>query len=575
VITIQLSELLPSLTTSGVSESSAIVSSESDSSSSQAIGTGQASQPNVYLSTAQDDLDVTESDGSNVTAATDIVMSTSPILQTALSMQNSMSSLEIATSLNLEVGNNSTHLTVTAQNEKSDANFDAVSSASFFSSEIRTAQETKVSSAFSALVVLNKSVHATTPDSSFSSTMPHYEMSKNSPIETQVEKTHFTGSLPSLTALLSAVPDTIFDLSSTNPPSLNSASKMTVVNGSTQWNSTEHMSLPETTGVRIASSDSMPEAVTTSLFADHAVSTSQLYEPLQLATQSSGEIELITSPAVSISTNGSWNSSRYTTEITASSAPRTSLPTQTSAAPFYFTVIMPMTGAEFRSLSFKFIAAVAAAANCNQSWVQVIAVRETNGRRLQESSIEVDTKILLPPELNTNSFSSPAHLLTQERIDKSLSVQGLPPSLGVKLEPVLGVSAIKITLATGVSTVAKYSQTPAPSAIQSPSAALIGGVVGGSMLLLAICWSVAVQCHVRTCSVRPKACPKVYSAPTFVPAEALLHYPAVSDAPDITSPNSDADNSSISSISSDLVWTAVNVQGSRTPSPTIYSRNAC
>ena len=158
-----------------------------------------------------------------------------------------------------------------------------------------------------------------------------------------------------------------------------------------------------------------------------------------------------------------------------------------------FTVVLPMTPALFHASESKYIAAVASAANCSISWVIILAIRDSSQGRRQVGSIAVDTEINDP--LNDNNPQVAEPILTQHKLDNSLQLQGLPPSLGFTIVAPFAGSQQTIILTN--STVAEL-QTPSP--LDSKGAAnLIAGVVGGVVSFVVVILGIMAFCRARLC----------------------------------------------------------------------------
>jgi hypothetical protein len=153
--------------------------------------------------------------------------------------------------------------------------------------------------------------------------------------------------------------------------------------------------------------------------------------------------------------------------------------------PILFTVVMPMTMDQFKSAESQFIAAVASAAGCNQSWVRIVDVRESTQDRRQARSILIDTAIDIPPASQRGSqgasVSGSLPVLTLSSLDSSLQQQGLPASLGIQFstpqdylttaDQVRNATQIKEVNASGV-----------PPAASVPAAGVSqAGIIGGSI----------------------------------------------------------------------------------------------
>jgi hypothetical protein len=142
-----------------------------------------------------------------------------------------------------------------------------------------------------------------------------------------------------------------------------------------------------------------------------------------------------------------------------------------------FSVVLGMTKGEFAPMESKFIAAVAAAANCNQEQVSVQSVHDyiSQGRRLQISAIEVDTVI----RSLQYSGLAPAMLITVEVLDQNLKLQGLPTALSLKFNTGLISSSANLFVTSKALASASSDGTPVP--VQQATTALMAGTIGAAV----------------------------------------------------------------------------------------------
>ena len=234
----------------------------------------------------------------------------------------------------------------------------------------------------------------------------------------------------------------------------------------------------------VVSTPSLPAAATSSLPAIFA-STVHSYPYFSAATES-GTVH--SSSYFAAATDQGTSESNILSHVSSKGTTPISMETD-----LQFTVVLPMTPALFHASESKYIAAVASAANCSISWVIILAIRDSSQGRRQVGSIAVDTEINDP--LNDNNPQVAEPILTQHKLDNSLQLQGLPPSLGFTIVAPFAGSQQTIILTN--STVAEL-QTPSP--LDSKGAAnLIAGVVGGVVSFVVVILGIMAFCRARLC----------------------------------------------------------------------------
>ena len=189
---------------------------------------------------------------------------------------------------------------------------------------------------------------------------------------------------------------------------------------------------------------------------------------------------------------GRGNASSYSLEVTQQPSTsnedvKSSAGTSTayaSSPEVQFTVVLPMTVEEFRTSEPKFIAAVASAAGCNQSWVLILAVRASTAARRQASSVAVDTEIVVPPSSQASpgvSGSGPLPTLTLESLDSSLRQQGLPASLGITYGSAGSTKVASESSASSPNATDLALRLQSPGPAQPAGQANLGAAIGGSI----------------------------------------------------------------------------------------------
>ena len=234
----------------------------------------------------------------------------------------------------------------------------------------------------------------------------------------------------------------------------------------------------------VVSTPSLPAAATSSLPAIFASTVHS--SPYFSAATESGRVH--SSSYFAAATDQGTSESNILSHVSSKGTTPISMETD-----LQFTVVLPMTPALFHASESKYIAAVASAANCSISWVIILAVRATSQGRRQVGSIAVDTEIKDP--FHDNNPQVPEQILTQDKLDNSLQLQGLPPSLGFTIVAPFAGSQQTIILTN--STVAEL-QTPSP--LDSKGAAnLIAGVVGGVVSFVVVILGIMAFCRARLC----------------------------------------------------------------------------
>ena len=235
----------------------------------------------------------------------------------------------------------------------------------------------------------------------------------------------------------------------------------------------------------VVSTPSLPAAATSSLPAIFASTVHS--SPYFSAATESGRVH--SSSYFAAATDQGTSESNILSHVSSKGTTPISMETD-----LQFTVVLPMTPASFHASESKYIAAVASAANCSISWVIILAVRATSQGRRQVGSIAVDTEIKDP--FHDNNPQVPEQILTQDKLDNSLQLQGLPPSLGFTIvAPFVGSQQTMILPNT---TVAEL-QTPSP--LDSKGAAnLVAGVVGGVVSFVVVILGIMAFFRARLCA---------------------------------------------------------------------------
>ena len=183
---------------------------------------------------------------------------------------------------------------------------------------------------------------------------------------------------------------------------------------------------------------------------------------------------------------------------------------------------------EFWLAEPRFISAVAAASNCKKEWVLLLAVRESERGLRQLNAVAVDTAITVPLETSHPTTV----LVTQQLLDNSLNLVGMPSSLGftVLLSDLKASNASNIQVAVAQTISAVY-QTPAPLEEQVPKTALIAAIVGTSIALLCIGTLVSIMFKLKWCSGGSRSCYKLWGVHVTSRQDAELRIPENSTAP--------------------------------------------